>query len=75
MNEHMVDPRDITEKTVLNSAEDRALKHLAAETGLSKSTILRIAFLKLLRERHETELLSGLYLSDRPLRDKDLADN
>lgn len=71
MNENMVDPRDITEKTAMNSAEARALKHLAAETGLSKSTLLRIAFLKLLRERHETELLSNLHLSDRPLKDNE----
>lgn len=71
MDISMIDPRDITEKTAMNSAEARALKALAAETGLSKSTLLRIAFLKLLRERHETELLSNLYLSDRPLKDNE----
>lgn len=71
MNADMIDPRDIPKKTKLNSVEAMALASLAAETGLSESTVLRIGFLKLLRERHETELLSNLYLSDRPARDTD----
>ena len=70
MNETMFDPRDVIETTTLTSAEARALKAMAAEYGLSKRSILRMAFLKLVRERHEAESIRDFRLSGKALEDE-----
>lgn len=57
MNDEVIDPRTIAERCLMNSAESRALKGLADEYGLSKSLLLRLAFLKFLREHHDGSCL------------------
>lgn len=52
-DENPFDPRTIAERCLMNSTESRALKALADELTVSKSALLRLAFLKFAREKHD----------------------
>lgn len=66
------DPRTIAERCLMNGGESYALRGLADEMGMSKSGVLRFAFLKLLRERvarrelAEAEILGASRPDGRP---------
>jgi predicted transcriptional regulator len=47
--------RDIRESVYLNEAESRRLDDLAREIGVSRSALLRCAFLELVRRRESDD--------------------
>lgn len=51
MSRYNADARDIRESVYLNEAESRRLDELAKEIGVSRSALLRAAFLDLVRRR------------------------
>lgn len=51
MSRYNADARDIRESVYLNEAESRRLDELAREIGVSRSALLRAAFLDLVRRR------------------------
>lgn len=47
--------RNIREEVRLNAVEEIALQHEANENGLSKSSMLRFAFLRYLEQKHHRD--------------------
>ena len=66
VNDDMADPKNILERTYFSATESIALETTAEEIGISKSALLRLAFLRFLRDRRTTQSCADAGLIDRP---------
>jgi hypothetical protein len=60
----MADPKNILERTYFSATESIALETTAEEIGISKSALLRLAFLRFLRERRTAQSCAEAGLID-----------